>query len=75
MNRYYARIELCDRVEEEVKGAESKRQQEIERIRRLKRRRSRRAKGKILEEKKERSDGKQSRKPVFSDVGEENGDD
>ena len=34
LNRYYARVELCEQIEEEVLGEKSKRQQEIEKIRR-----------------------------------------
>ena len=69
LNRYYARVELCDRIEDELLGRESKRQQEIEKIRRQKRRRSRRAKEKMLEEKHKRSEQKKLRKPV--DPGED----
>ena len=36
MNRFFARRELCDRLEERIKGAASARQQEIEKIRRQK---------------------------------------
>ena len=42
MNRFLARRELCDRIEEIEKGRLSSRQQKIEKIRRQKRRRSRR---------------------------------
>ncbi|MDG2486723.1 MAG: peptide chain release factor-like protein [Roseibacillus sp.] len=42
MNRFLARREICDRIEEIEKGRQSKRQQKIEKIRRQKRRRSRR---------------------------------
>ena len=42
MNRFLARREICDRIEEIAEGRRSKRQQRIEKIRRQKRRRSRR---------------------------------
>jgi len=52
MNRFLARRELCDRLEEAVRGAASRRRQEQERIRRQKRRRSRRATARMLETKR-----------------------
>lgn len=55
MNRYYARKELCERLEELIEGDKSERRQAIEKIRRQKRRRSRRSKEKMLAAKKERS--------------------
>ncbi|MBB08741.1 MAG: peptide chain release factor-like protein [Roseibacillus sp.] len=42
MNRFIARRELCERLEEIAQGRKSERQQRIEKIRRQKRRRSRR---------------------------------
>ena len=42
MNRFLARRELCERIEELAQGRKSERQQRIEKIRRQKRRRSRR---------------------------------
>ena len=50
-NRYWARRELCERVEEKILGEKSARQQAAEKIRRQKRRRSRRAKAKMLDAK------------------------
>ncbi len=44
LNRYHARRELCDRLDDIRLGRESARQQENEKIRRQKRRRSRRSK-------------------------------
>lgn len=61
MNRFYARRELCDKVEALVLGKASREQQEREKIRRQKRRRSRRAKEKILNEKRKTSKKKQLR--------------
>ena len=42
LNRFIARRELCERLEELAQGRKSERQQRIEKIRRQKRRRSRR---------------------------------
>ena len=54
MNRFLARRELCDRVEERIKGAASARQQEIEKIRRRKRQKSRRQKLRMVADKRHR---------------------
>jgi len=51
MNRFLARRLLCERIEEAREGKASAVQQEAERIRRQKSRRSRRAKQKMLEQK------------------------
>jgi peptide chain release factor len=64
LNRYYARRELCDRIEEKIEHKKSERQQAIEKIRRQKRRRSRRSKEKMLAAKKQLSEKKSLRKPV-----------
>ena len=64
LNRFLARQELCDRLEERILGEKSRRQQAIARIRRQKRRRSRRAKEKMLEAKRQQSQKKQLRRPV-----------
>ena len=61
MNRYVARKLLADKIEEAKLGAESKRVQEMERIRRQKRRRSRRAKNRMLDDKHARSAVKSTR--------------
>ena len=50
-NRYWARRELCERLEEKILGEKSAKRQSIEKIRRQKRRRSRRAKAKMLDAK------------------------
>lgn len=63
LNRYYARRELCDRIEEKIEHKKSERQQMIEKIRRQKRRRSRRGKEKMLEAKKQLSEKKTLRRP------------
>jgi peptide chain release factor len=63
LNRYYARRELCDRIEEKIEHKKSERQQMIEKIRRQKRRRSRKSKEKMLAAKKQLSEKKSLRKP------------
>jgi protein subunit release factor B len=55
LNRYLARKLLADKIETLKRGAESEREQEVERIRRQKRRRSRRAKNRMLADKHARS--------------------
>lgn len=62
MNRFYARRELCDRIEEKLFQEKSRKQQQIEKLRRQKRKRSKRAQEKILKSKKERSNIKKLRK-------------
>lgn len=62
MNRYLARRRLAEKMEETLLGAESRRQQEIEKVRRQKRRRSRRAKEKMLQEKHHRAGIKETRR-------------
>ena len=64
LNRYYARKELCEQLEERKLGALSRRRQAAEKIRRRKRRRSRRQKERMLEAKHQRSAKKQLRRPV-----------
>ncbi len=64
LNRYYARVELCEEIEEELLGIKSKRQQEIEKIRRQKRRRSRKQRAKMLDDKHKHAEKKELRKPV-----------
>ncbi|MCH9631512.1 MAG: Peptide chain release factor 1 [Chlamydiia bacterium] len=65
-NRYFARKELCDRIEERTTEAKSKKKMAIEKIRRQKRKRSKRAKEKMLDEKKKHSSTKNLRKPIKS---------
>lgn len=62
INRYRARQELCERIEEITLQEKSKKQQLIEKIRRQKRKRSKRAQEKILVSKKQRSNIKTLRK-------------
>jgi protein subunit release factor B len=63
MNRFYARRELCSKLEEKIEGKRSERQQIAEKIRRQKRRRSRKGKEKMLEGKRQLSEKKSSRRP------------
>jgi protein subunit release factor B len=62
LNRFLARRILADKVEEMIKGKESKEKQRIAKIRRQKRKRSKRAKLKMLEEKRKRSEKKEARR-------------
>jgi len=64
LNRFVARRELCDKLEERLLGAQSARQKEAEKIRRQKRRRSRRQKQTMLEHKHRQSEKKQHRTRV-----------
>jgi protein subunit release factor B len=66
-NRYWARRELCDRIEENVLGEKSARQQAAEKIRRQKRRRSRRAKARMLDAKSRQGEKKKMRGRVRPD--------
>jgi protein subunit release factor B len=67
LNRFLARRILLDKVETKLRGAESAEQQEIARIRRQKRKRSRRAKQKLLADKRHHADKKSSRGAVRPD--------
>lgn len=67
MNRFFARRELCDRIEARIQGEESRREQEREKIRRQKRRRSRRQKARMLDEKSKQSEKKTLRQTVRND--------
>ncbi len=66
-NRFAARRELCDKLEERTLGAQSARRQKAEKIRRQKRRRSRRQKERMLEQKHHQSAKKQLRQIVDQD--------
>ncbi len=67
LNRFLARKRLADKMEATLAGAADRRRQEIEKIRRQKRKRSARAKEKMLEAKRHRSGLKASRKAVGTD--------
>lgn len=61
LNRYYARQILYEKIEQLIKGRESKEQQRIAKIKRQKRKRSKRAKEKMLAEKRMLSRKKKER--------------
>ena len=61
-NRFHARRELCDELDNRRLGKASKRQQAIEKIRRQKRRRSRRSKQRSIRDKRLLSEKKNLRK-------------
>ncbi|HEY2989423.1 MAG TPA: peptide chain release factor-like protein [Candidatus Binatia bacterium] len=64
LNRFLARRILLDKIEARLKGAESAEQQEIRKIRHQKKRRSRRAKEKLLAAKRHQAEKKSLRAPV-----------
>lgn len=64
LNRFLARRELCERIEERVLGAKSAKQQAIEKLRRQKRRRSRRQKERMLDAKRKHGEKKSQRRFV-----------
>jgi protein subunit release factor B len=64
LNRFIARRLLLDKIEEKKNGFIAAQRAEIEKIRRQKRRRSRRAKNKMLADKSHRADKKASRRPA-----------
>jgi protein subunit release factor B len=68
MNRFLARRLLCDKIEEKALGEKSERRQAMEKIRRQKRKRSKRAKERVLENKRHHSGIKQMRgRPSHND--------
>jgi protein subunit release factor B len=67
LNRYLARKLLVDKLEAERLGRASAREQAIEKVRRQKRRRSRRAKNKMLDDKRAQAVTKGRRAPVRAD--------
>ena len=67
LNRFLARRQLCDELEERILGDRSRRRMETERIRRQKRRRSRRQKERMLEGKHRHAAKKQMRASVRED--------
>ena len=62
LNRFWARRELCEKLESQLKNIKTEKQQISEKIRRQKRRRSRRSKEKMLAEKKFHSEKKSLRR-------------
>jgi len=67
LNRFIARRLLLDKIEEKKNGFIAAQRAEIEKIRRQKRRRSRRAKNKMLADKSHHADKKASRRSVTTD--------
>ena len=64
LNRFIARRLLLDKIEEKRTGVIAAQRAEIEKIRRQKRRRSRRARNKMLDDKARQADKKADRRPV-----------
>jgi protein subunit release factor B len=67
LNRFYARRILVEKIERQQLGEASAEQQRIEKIRRQKRKRSRRAKAKMLDDKRQQGQKKSGRSRVRSD--------
>ena len=67
LNRYLARRRLLDKIEERKNGFIAARRAEIEKIRRQKRKRSRRAKDRLLADKSHHAEKKAFRRPVAMD--------
>ena len=67
LNRFIARRLLLDKIEARKLGFVAAQRAEIEKIRRQKRKRSRRAKARMLADKSHHSDKKASRRPVASE--------
>src|SRR5438093_7979672 len=64
LNRFLARRILLDKIEAKLTGADAAEEQRIAKIRRQKRRRSRRAKLRLLAEKRHQAEQKSFRTPV-----------
>ena len=64
LNRFIARRQLLDKIELRQKGIISKEQQRIEKIRRQKRKRSKRAQEKMLADKHQQAEKKRQRAPI-----------
>lgn len=67
LNRYLARRLLLDKIENAIKGQASDEAQRIAKIRRQKRKRSRRAKLRLLADKRHQGEKKSLRAPVRAD--------
>jgi protein subunit release factor B len=67
LNRYIARRLLLDKIEEKQKGFVASQRAEIEKIRRQKRKRSRRAKARMLDDKSKNAAKKSARRSVSAD--------
>ncbi len=64
LNRYLAKRQLVEMIEAKARGVQTQKQHEAEKIRRQKRKRSRRAKNKMLEGKRLHSEKKSHRRPL-----------
>lgn len=71
LNRFIARRLLLDKIEAAIKGAASKEAQRIAKVRRQKRRRSRRAKLRLLADKRHQGEKKSLRGSVRPDRGDD----
>ncbi len=67
LNRFLARRLLLDKIEASIKGAATAEEQRIEKIRRQKRKRSRRAKQRLLADKRHQGEKKSLRAPIQHD--------
>jgi len=67
LNRFIARRQLLDKIEQKQTGVIAARRAEAEKIRRQKRRRSRRAKNRMLDDKSHHADKKAARRPSDSE--------
>ena len=67
LNRFIARRLLLDKIEQKRNGFVAAQRAEIEKIRRQKRKRSRRAKARMLADKSQHADKKAARRPVRMD--------
>jgi protein subunit release factor B len=67
LNRFIARRLLLDKIEASIKGAASEEAQRVAKIRRQKRKRSRRAKLRLLADKRHQGEKKSLRAPVRPD--------
>jgi peptide chain release factor len=62
LNRFFARRELCEKIERDILKIKTEKDKEISKIRRQKKRRTRRNQEKVLVEKRSRSATKQRRR-------------
>ena len=70
LNRFFARRLLLDKIEAAKNGFVAAQRAEIEKIRRQKRKRSRRAKNKMLADKSHHGEKKAARRPVGMDLNQ-----
>jgi peptide chain release factor len=71
LNRFLARRLLLDKIEAEIRGSAAAEEQRIAKIRRQKRKRSRRAKQRLLADKRHQGEKKSLRAAVRSDRGDD----